>query len=117
LPNLGNQLQWQIEYEPDAVIARVLLAGDYDRDDAVDAADYAVWRKPLGTNVTSLGDGADGNHNGAIDEDDFSVWRTHFGQNAVSTRGTADNSTPAPEPTGIALLIASFLFCGRRSRA
>jgi hypothetical protein len=117
LPNLGSQLQWQIDYEPNAVIARVLaiLAGDYNRDDAVGAADYVMWRKTSGTSVTSLGDGADGDHNGTIDERDYVVWRANFGQNATAASGTTD-PTLVPEPTTRALLIVSALLYVRRSR-
>ena len=43
-----------------------LLAGDYDADGDVDAADYVVWRKtdgsPAGYNLP-----ADGNGNGIVD--------------------------------------------------
>jgi len=57
-----------------------ILAGDYNRDGVVDAADYTVWRNTLGTNVLSqLGKGADGDASGTIREADYDVWKTHFG--------------------------------------
>lgn len=118
LPILGTLLQWQIDYGPDAVIARVLavvLAGDYNRDGTVDAADYLIWRKMLGSSVSEVGEGADGNHNRTIDEDDYLVWRNHFGQTASAASGTVDNSILAPEPTTVGPLIVSFLFYCRRA--
>ena len=51
--------------------------GDYDRNGAVDAADYVVWRKSLGTAVTPY-EGADGDGSGMIDDSDRAVWRAHF---------------------------------------
>ena len=51
---------------------RVTLAGDYNRDGTVDAADYPVWRNPLGS-TTDLA--ADGNENGIVDEADYEVWK------------------------------------------
>ena len=119
LPNLGILLQWQIDYEPGAVIARVLpavLAGDYNHDGTVDAADYLVWRKTLGTSVSSFGDGADGNRNGTVEEDDYLVWRTHFGQTAGGGSSAGKNPTQVPEPIMVAQLIVLLSFYGRRSR-
>ena len=56
------------------------LAGDYNSDNAVDAADYVVWRKTLGTNGVTPYSSADGSGNGIIDQADYGVWRSHFGQ-------------------------------------
>ena len=55
------------------------LFGDYNRNNAVDAADYTVWRDALGTSVPAYS-GADGDGDGFIGEDDFGVWRGHFGE-------------------------------------
>jgi CSLREA domain-containing protein len=53
--------------------------GDYNQNGTIDAADYVVWRKTLGSNVTPYS-GADGDGDGTIDQDDYGVWRTNFGQ-------------------------------------
>jgi hypothetical protein len=55
------------------------LAGDYNVDGTIDAADYVVWRKTLGSNVTAFS-GADGDGDSRIDQDDHGVWRANFGQ-------------------------------------
>jgi hypothetical protein len=82
-------------------IALPFLLGDFNRDGSVDAADYIVWRKTLGTFVATAGMGADGNHNGIVDLGDFAMWRAHFG--AVMPAGAG--STFVPEPSA-ALLAA-----------
>ncbi len=52
------------------------LAGDYNFDGAVDAADYSVWRDTLG-GETNLA--ADGDHNGVVEEADRLVWAANYG--------------------------------------
>jgi parallel beta-helix repeat protein len=71
------------------------LAGDYNRDGAVTAADYVLWRKTLGANVTRYA-GADGDGSGKIDQPDFLRWRADFV--AVAAAGTA-LITSIPEPS------------------
>jgi subtilisin-like proprotein convertase family protein len=60
-------------------VAVVNLAGDFNRDGIVDGSDYIVWRRALGSHVTSFS-GADGDGNGIVEQADFSVWRSHYGQ-------------------------------------
>jgi hypothetical protein len=55
------------------------LAGDYNQNDVVDAADYVVWRKALGSTVPSF-TGADGDGSGIVDQADLVVWRANFGR-------------------------------------
>jgi hypothetical protein len=68
------------------------LAGDYNFNGSVDAADYVIWRKTLGASVAS-GSGADGDGDAMVDEDDHGVWRTNFGRElpaaATISGGTA----------------------------
>jgi hypothetical protein len=54
--------------------------GDYNQNSAVDAGDYVLWRKTLGTTAITAYSGADGDGDTTIDQDDHSVWRAHFGQ-------------------------------------
>jgi hypothetical protein len=78
-----NQMMYRLDLStiPD-LFAR--LAGDYNRDGAVDAADYVVWRKTLGSD-TELA--ADGSRNGVIDPADYDVWRLNFGATATAAAG------------------------------
>lgn len=59
------------------------LLGDYNLSQTVDAADYVLWRKTLGTPVAQYA-GADGNGNSTVDEGDFDVWRSQFGATGVA---------------------------------
>ena len=52
--------------------------GDYNRNTVVDAADYVLWRKTQGTNVSNY-TAADGDGDGMVDSDDWLVWRANFG--------------------------------------
>ena len=62
------------------------LAGDYNRDGTVDAADYVVWRKN------------DGSQSG------YDTWRAHFGLTAGNGSGASANAA-VPEPRSLVLLI------------
>jgi hypothetical protein len=61
-----------------AVPADSLLDGDFSGDGLVDAADYVVWRRNLGSTSESVlnynGDGANG-----VDDGDYDLWRRNFG--------------------------------------
>jgi hypothetical protein len=52
------------------------VPGDYNRDGAVNAADYTVWRDTLGSTAFMA---ADGDNNGTIDVADYATWQSHFG--------------------------------------
>jgi hypothetical protein len=81
------------------------VAGDYNVDGRVDAADYVVWRKSLGETVPVFS-GADGNGNGTIDPADYDFWRLRFGYPIIRGTGSAVDGAPVPEP-GTALLLAA----------
>jgi hypothetical protein len=68
------------------------LAGDYNEDGTVDAADYVVWRKDPAA------------HGG--DPDGYNVWRQNFGMpGGVGGAGTV------PEPSGSMLLVVAIASC------
>jgi hypothetical protein len=75
------------------------LPGDYNRDGAVDAADYVTWRK----SPSNFG----GDPNG------YDTWRTHFGRAAGI--GATINSA-IPEPCSLVLLSSAVLALLRRRR-
>jgi hypothetical protein len=75
--------------------------GDYNQNGEVDAADYVVWRKTLGTNVAAYSS-ADGDGDGVIDQDDYGVWRAHFGETLPppgAGSGAVISSAALAEPT------------------
>ncbi len=72
------------------------LAGDFNNDSTVDAADYVAWRKGLGPTYT---------------QDDYNIWRAHFGESAGSGAGAAIKSPHAavPEPSMLGLVAMALL--------
>jgi hypothetical protein len=75
------------------------LAGDFNGDGTVDAADYVIWRK----------------NDGSLEG--YNTWRAHFGT-LSGVGGGAANAARVTEPSGIwiAFLLASglWLSAGRR---
>ncbi len=67
-----------------------VLPGDYNEDDAVDAADYVVWRKK-----------------GIIGQPGYDTWRAHFGETNAPGSGANTTSTAIPEPASLVLLIVA----------
>jgi hypothetical protein len=86
------------------------LFGDYNNNGRVDTADYVVWRKRLGQNVTIPNDMTPG----TIRVEDYAVWRTNFGR---ALDGGAAASAAVPEPAGIVMMFGGVLvFSVRRKR-
>ena len=54
------------------------LAGDFNLDGTVDAADYPIVRKQSGSSFAP-GTGADANGDGRVNEADMAVWKANFG--------------------------------------
>jgi hypothetical protein len=84
------------------------LAGDYNSDNVVDAADYAEWRDNLGDSTALPNDGGLGTPIGSAH---FDLWSAEYGN---ATAAVAASSTQAPEPTAC-LLISVALAIGGRS--
>jgi hypothetical protein len=92
LPTLAGGLQWNASqlYTTGVLSIDVTgLPGDFNHNGVVDAPDYVVWRKGLGTIYT---------------QNDYNVWRAHFGQTAGSGSGVSVNTT-IPEPASCSMLI------------
>jgi hypothetical protein len=90
------------------------VPGDYNGNNVVDAADYVIWRKNLGTTTTLPNDETPGN----VTQEDYGVWRANFGQTASAGASLASGAA-VPEPH--ALLLALFalmnVLCLTRSAA
>ena len=71
------------------------LAGDYNGDGTVDAADYVLWRKD-----------PDSPNNGA--PDGYNTWRAHFGVTAGSGAGFGTTAAPEPATCVLGLLGCAF---------
>jgi hypothetical protein len=98
LPALSGNLFWNINYGVNSLVLEVAapgLTGDYNGDGTVDAADYVVWRKGLGTTYT---------------QEHYDLWRASFG--AVAADGSSASPltgepliTTVPEPHGFVLML------------
>jgi pectate lyase len=89
-----------------------LLAGDYNNDGKVDAADYTVWRDALHSGGALLNETAS---LGIVDGDDYDAWKANFGATAELDAGAA---VAVPEPAAIWLFISAgvALVCRARTR-
>ena len=84
----------------DALLAEVeVLAGDYNDDGTVDAADYTVWRNAMGGSGTLLNETAS---LGTVDGEDFAAWKANFGEGGNSGGGAIAS---VPEPNSAWLLL------------
>jgi hypothetical protein len=84
------------------ILQAIGLAGDYNHNGVVDAADYVVWRKGLAATYT---------------QDDYNVWRANFGATASSgSAGASPSQSAVPEPSNVVLVIVSaivgLIYCG-----
>lgn len=85
------------------------LAGDYNRDGVVDAADYTLWRDTLGQ--AGSAPAADGDGDKVVTLADYDVWRNAYGQSGAAP------TTAAPEPAAALLCLAALgLPLARRGR-
>jgi hypothetical protein len=85
------------------------LPGDFNQDDAVDAADYVMWRNSSGRNYLPY---------------DYEVWRSHAGQTAGGDSTVVAGGLSVPEPgstilgcVGIVHIMVAGLVARRRGRA
>lgn len=74
------------------------VPGDYNQNNVVDAADFVLWRKILGTIVPNYS-GADGDGDGEVSVFDYSVWRSHFG--GMSSSGSGEQALLANSMEGV----------------
>jgi hypothetical protein len=90
------------------------VAGDYNGNGTVDAADYVVWRDTLG----QTGDGlpADGNDNETIDAGDYEVWKARFDHAAAISASAAAGGVPEPATFAIAVVTVMLLRLRRARR-
>jgi predicted outer membrane repeat protein len=75
------------------------VLGDFNRNGSVDAADYVLWRKQMGTTVVA-GTGADANGDGAVDYADHAVWMSNLGQTSASLGAAGGEAAVRAESGG-----------------
>lgn len=82
------------------VTEAVGVAGDYNNDGTVDAADYTKWRDNLNKSVTLPNDSTPG----TVTTDDYNVWKANFGASGGSGSGGA-SGIAVPEPSTLCMLL------------
>jgi T5SS/PEP-CTERM-associated repeat protein len=101
LPSLGGGLAWDLDYNAEDVILRVVagLTADFNGDGFVNSVDLGVWKTNFGKATGAVQAEGDANGDGAVDGTDFLAWQRQLGSSA---------STPAaaqvPEPSSLALV-------------
>ncbi len=104
----GTQSVWYDGLGFASVVSTLMLAGDYNDDGIVDAADYTVWRDNLGTSEVLPNDLI----GGTITEAQYDQWRAHFGQSAASGASAAFGGQVAvPEPSTLLLVACALSLC------
>jgi hypothetical protein len=88
---------------PGALVNSPGLAGDYNENKVVDAADYTRWRDNLGSATALPNDDTPG-----VGADDFTRWKNNFGMSIPG--GGSVSAAAVPEPSAL-LLAVSTLFC------
>jgi len=88
---------FQFEFDISQIELPPVLAGDYNDDGAVDAADYGIWRDSLGS-MEQLA--ADGDGDGTVNVGDYEIWRENFGR-MLEDLGAGQSSSGVPEPACI----------------
>jgi hypothetical protein len=110
---VGNVFDTDLDFTIDNFRTETSVAGDYNRNGQTDAADYALWRKTLGSSGPDANpafDFGDMRANGAvtsgytqtIDQADYDFWRANFGASVGAGNGLG---SAVPEPTGAMLVM------------
>jgi hypothetical protein len=90
------------------------VAGDYNHNGTVDAADYVVWRKG---DLAADGTGPSNTPDGLVNALDYNFWRARFG-NASGSGSSLSNGSAVPEPAALTLAILSIgMLLPSRNRA
>jgi hypothetical protein len=92
-----------------------VLAGDFNLNGTVDAADYTVWRDHLGAADESALNGNGDGMNG-VDQDDYELWKSNFGSTFGTAAGAASGLHPVPEPGTLVLILLTATISAPRSR-
>lgn len=88
------------------------VAGDYNGDGKVDAADYTKWRDNLGGSASTL-QNRDPSNSGPVNAADYTFWKSKFGQSGSGAVGAAS----VPEAGASCLLLVAAIILGGSCRA
>jgi fibronectin-binding autotransporter adhesin len=101
LPQLTSTLTGTL-----TVTTQMLLPGDFNADNTVDAEDYVVWRQNAGTFNTLANDPLSGTE---VDDDQYNVWRAHFGNSIPGSGAGVAVPGSVPEPGAIMLALMALV--------
>lgn len=90
-----------------AILAEILLPGDFNDDGSVDAADYTMWRDSVGSPAETLPNDIDG---GVVGAAQYETWAINYG-NTAANEGVL---VPEPGATGLALAFLTIGVLRRR---
>ncbi|QDV76088.1 PEP-CTERM sorting domain-containing protein [Botrimarina mediterranea] len=113
---LSPGLEFEVEYFQDEVLLKVVaastgLAGDFNNDGFVNAADYTVWRDNENTSNDLGGNGDEtGSSAGVVDAADYQLWRNSYGSSV------AMSAAVIPEPTTLVATLAGLAACATAKR-
>jgi hypothetical protein len=114
LPALGTGLDWELDYEVNAVKLRVVALptyeADFDEDGDVDGDDLLRWRVGFGDAMVH-GNG-DADADGDVDGSDFLTWQQQLGSGVATTGGTL----AVPEPAAWGMVVATMLVLVKRRK-
>jgi hypothetical protein len=85
------------------MLAAAGIAGDYNNDGTVNAADYVMWRDNVGTTNMLPNDPT----GGTIGSTQYNTWRANFGLTAGS--GANLLAVAVPEPAGCLMAVTTLL--------
>lgn len=88
-----------------SAVEQPTTAGDYNNDGVVDAADYVVWRRNVGTTNALVNDNGIG---GVVGQLQYDLWRSRFGLH-VAASAAVIASGPVPEPGNHLLVMLAVL--------
>jgi hypothetical protein len=91
---------------------RAALAGDFNADGQIDAADLSAWGQHLGATANVTGPMGDANNDNRVDGTDFLIWQRKVGMSAPIVPASAAVS----EPATMAMLLMGALWATRRRR-
>lgn len=93
----------------DAVITieAATLAGDYNGNGAIDAADYTIWRDHLGQSFSLSNENPDAITPGFVDDEDYTFWKQQFG--GIGIGSVTAGVGAVPEPSTYLLLVISLV--------